>query len=384
MPGSGVFRAALPVAGRRVLVVGGGPAALPTIAALHEAGALVTVVDPAPVAAVEDLAERELITLWTERDPADLEAGDLDGYRLLVAATQDVAADARAAEVAERAGVFWVPGAGSRLAEPGRPSAGSGAGVGEVILVGGGPGDPGLLTVAGLAALRSADVVVTDRLAPLASLAEAPQAEIVDVSKVPGGRSTPQHEINRLLVEHARAGRTVVRFKGGDNFVFGRGGEEVEACLAAGVRVRVIPGVTSAVAGPALAGIPVTHRGLNQGFTVVSGHLPPGDPGSTLDYAALARGGTDLVLMMAVRTLPAIAAALLDAGLPASTPAATVADAGLPSQRVVRGTLATIATLIADAGIRSPAITVIGAVAGFDPAMPAGDASPSHPRESRS
>src|SRR6478609_6838208 len=169
MPGSGVFRAALPVAGRRVLVVGGGPAALPTIAALHEAGALVTVVDPAPVAAVEDLAERELIILWTERDPADLEAGD-----------------PRAAEVAERAGVFWVPGAGSRLAEPGRSSAGSGAGVGEVILVGGGPGDPGLLTVAGLAALRSADVVVTDRLAPLASLAEAPNAQVIDVSKIPG------------------------------------------------------------------------------------------------------------------------------------------------------------------------------------------------------
>ena len=360
MPGPSAYRAELPIAGRRVLVVGGGVVGLPTVAALLEAGAVVTVVEPEPVAAVEDLADRGLLTLRPTLDP-----GDLAGSRLLVTATGVAAADARAAGAAERAGVFWVSG-GHTESVPG-PAADRLAASGEVILVGGGPGDPGLLTVAGLAALRSADVVVTDRLAPLASLTEAHSAEVVDVSKIPGGRSTPQAEINRLLVEHARAGRTVVRLKGGDNFVFGRGGEEVEACRAAGVRVRVIPGVTSAVAGPALAGIPVTHRGLNQGFTVISGHLPPGDPGSTLDYEALARSGTDLVLMMAVRTLPAIAAALLAAGMPPTTPAATVADAGLPSQRTVRGTLGSIAELVTQAGIRSPAITVIGAVAGFDP-----------------
>ena len=131
--------------------------------------------------------------------------------------------------------------------------------------------------------------------------------------------------------------------------------------------VQVIPGVSSAIAGPALAGIPVTHRTLNQGFTVVSGHVPPGDPRSMLDWAALARSGTDLVLLMAVATLPAITVALRDGGLPADTPAATVADAGLPGQRTVRGTLASIAADVAAAGIGSPAITVIGAVAGWRP-----------------
>jgi uroporphyrin-III C-methyltransferase/precorrin-2 dehydrogenase/sirohydrochlorin ferrochelatase len=216
--------------------------------------------------------------------------------------------------------------------------------------------------VAGLAALRSADVVVTDRLAPLASLAEAPQAEIVDVSKVPGGRSTPQHEINRLLVEHARAGRTVVRFKGGDNFVFGRGGEEVEACLAAGVRVRVIPGVTSAVAGPALAGIPVTHRGVAHEFTVISGHLPPGHPDSLVEWSALARLRGTLVLLMAVQNAGAIASALVAGGRDASTPVAVVVDGTMPEERTVLSTLGTIAVDIEAQAVVPPAIIVIGAV----------------------
>nr|WP_243843076.1 MULTISPECIES: uroporphyrinogen-III C-methyltransferase [unclassified Mumia] len=237
---------------------------------------------------------------------------------------------------------------------------------GRVVLVGGGPGDPGLITVAGLEAVRSADVVVTDRLAPLGVL-HGLGCEIVDVGKIPRGRTTPQEEINRILVAHAAAGKRVVRLKGGDTFVFGRGGEELEACVAAGIPVDVIPGVTSAIAGPALAGIPVTHRGLSQGFTVVSGHVPPGDPRSTLDWAALARSGTDLVLLMAVATLPAITATLITEGLDAATPAATVADATLPTQRVVRADLATIAERIAEACIASPAITVIGKVAGFDP-----------------
>jgi uroporphyrin-III C-methyltransferase len=187
------------------------------------------------------------------------------------------------------------------------------------------------------------------------------------VAKIPRGAFTPQERINELLVEHGLAGRRVVRLKGGDSFVFGRGGEEWQACAAAGVPVRVVPGVSSAIAGPALAGIPLTHRQLTQGFTVVSGHLPPGDPGSTLDWSALARAGTTLVVLMGVATLPAITAALIREGMAASTPAATVADAGLPSQRDVRGTVADIAALTAAAGIRPPAITVIGAVAGFRP-----------------
>lgn len=234
---------------------------------------------------------------------------------------------------------------------------------GSVILVGGGPGAPGLITVAGLEAVRVADVVVCDRLAPQSVLQDTkPGAEIIDVAKIPKGAATSQERINALLVDRARAGLTVVRLKGGDSFVFGRGGEEWQACADAGIPVRVIPGVSSATAGPALAGVPLTHRQLTQGFTVVSGHVPPGDPGSTLDWAALARANTTLVIMMGVATLPAITAELIKDGLPGNTPAMTVADAGMPTQRVANGTLADIADATKDGGIRPPAITVIGSV----------------------
>jgi uroporphyrin-III C-methyltransferase len=210
-------------------------------------------------------------------------------------------------------------------------------------------------------------VILTDRLVPRAALAWArPDAEIIDVAKVPGGRSTDQNEINRLLIEYAKAGNDVVRFKGGDSFVFGRGGEELVACADAGIEARVIPGVSSATAVPAVAGIPLTHRGLTQAFTVVSGHVPPGHPDSTVDWAALARAGSTLVVLMGVRTLPSIATALLDGGLDPSTPAAVVADGTLPSQRVVRADVATIATAAHRAGIGAPAVTVIGDVAALD------------------
>ncbi|WP_415003588.1 uroporphyrinogen-III C-methyltransferase [Aeromicrobium sp.] len=235
---------------------------------------------------------------------------------------------------------------------------------GTVTLVGGGPADPGLLTVAGQAALAEADVVVTDRLAPLAALDSLPpHVEIIDVAKIPHGRSTSQETINALLVEHARAGRRVVRLKGGDSFVFGRGHEEVEACREAGVPTRVIPGVTSAISAPELAGIPVTHRGVSQGFTVVSGHVPPGHPDSTVDWAALARSGTTLVVLMGIRTLAAITAALVDAGLDPATPAAVVADAARPSQRTVRATVGDLAARVVAEQIGAPAVVVIGPVA---------------------
>jgi len=234
---------------------------------------------------------------------------------------------------------------------------------GGVTLVGAGPGDPGLMTVAGRNAVERADVVLTDRLVSSGVLEWArPDAEIVDVGKEPHGRATPQEKINRLLVEHALAGRNVVRLKGGDSFVFGRGGEEVLACTEAGVRVHVIPGVSSATAVPALAGIPVTHRGLSRGFTVISGHVPPGDPDCTFDYGALAQTGTTLVVLMGVRTLPQITAALLAAGWPAECPAAVVADGATPRQRIVTGTVADIAVCAAAAAIEPPAITVIGEV----------------------
>ncbi len=358
------LRVDLPVAERRVVVVGGGVVALGPIAALRAARADVVVFWPEPVSSVADLAGRGLVTLH-RRHPTD---ADLGGAWLVYAATGDALADGDIVARAEAAGRICLTGTGLRAGEPagGRPGRG-----GRVVLVGGGPGDPGLLTLAGLAAIREADVVVADRLAPLAVLQHVrPGTEIIDVAKIPRGEFTSQQEINRLLVAHARAGKWVVRLKGGDNFVFGRGGEEWQACAAAGIEVRVVPGVSSALAGPALAGIPVTHRRLNQGFTVVTGHVPPGDPRSTVDWAALARAGTAIIVMMGVANLTAISAALVAAGMDPVTPAATVSDAGHPGQRTVRATLADIAATTSAAGLSAPAVTVIGSVAGFDPLAP--------------
>ncbi len=232
------------------------------------------------------------------------------------------------------------------------------------MLVGGGPGDPDLLTVGGLKELRRADAILYDHLAPLECLSEAREgALLIDVGKLPRGAHTPQSRINELLVEHARAGRHVVRFKGGDPFVLGRGSEEVQACVAAGIDVRVIPGVSSAIAGPELAGIPVTHRGLSQGFTVVSGHVPPGHPASTTDWSALARTTGTLVVLMGVAHLAEICAGLVERGLDADTPAALVMRAATPSQEVVRGTATTLPGLAAEAA--APALLVFGAVVGL-------------------
>jgi uroporphyrin-III C-methyltransferase len=260
-----------------------------------------------------------------------------------------------------------------------------------VSIVGGGPGDPGLITVTGLRRLRAADVVLTDRLAPLELLADlAPGVQVVDAAKVPGGPAMRQDRINHALVENARAGRAVVRLKGGDPFVFGRGREEVEACLAAGIPVEVVPGVTSAVSVPAAAGIPVTHRGVSQGFCVLAGHVRPGDSRSSVDWAALARSRMTLVLLMAVDHLAAIADTLISAGLPATTPGAVVSNGWTRQQRVVTAPLAELADAVKLAGATNPAVVVIGDVAqltagdlvgpGGDP--PAGQASPDGPAAS--
>ena len=236
---------------------------------------------------------------------------------------------------------------------------------GAVSIVGGGPGDPGLMTVRGRELLQQADVVVVDRLAPRALLAElAPHVEVIEAGKVPGGHSVSQDQINRHLVEHALAGRAVVRLKGGDPYVFGRGMEEVQACEAAGLTVEVVPGVSSAIAVPALAGIPVTHRGGSQGFTVVSGHVPPDDPASTLDWDALARTGTTLVLLMAVANLPAIARTLIAAGMDPAIPGACVSNGSTPEQRTVRAPLSGLARAAERNGVSNPAVIVIGPTAG--------------------
>ena len=268
--------------GRRVLVCGGGPAALGPVRALLQARAEVLVVGPEIGPTIRDLAARNLLT--TQVRP--VEAADLTGIALVVPASGERDADARAAALAR---AVRRTRHRSRVL-PDTPVARSAGQTGEVILVGGGPGNLDLLTVGGLAAIRRADVIVTDRLAPLAALDHArPDAIVIDVAKIPRGASTSQEQINAVLRRARRPPeRTVVRFKGGDSFVLGRGGEEWQACAAAGIPVTVLPGVSSATAAPALAGIPLTHRDLTQGFTVVSGHLPPGDPGSTLDWRALA------------------------------------------------------------------------------------------------
>ena len=232
---------------------------------------------------------------------------------------------------------------------------------GSVALVGAGPGDAGLITVRGLALLRAADVVLHDRLVTAELLACAgPGARLVPVGKHGHGASTSQEEINALMVREARAGHRVVRLKGGDPFVFGRGAEEVEALREAGIAVEVVPGITSAVAAPAAAGIPVTHRALSSGFAVVTGH--ESDEGSsTLDWAALARMPT-LVVLMGLRALPRITARLLVHGLAPDTPAAVVAQGTRPEQRVVVATVATIAEAVAASGVAQPATLVVGRV----------------------
>ncbi len=231
---------------------------------------------------------------------------------------------------------------------------------GIVYLVGAGPGDPKLITVRGAEVLGLADVVVYDRLAAPALLDLAPPAaERIYVGKEPGRSATPQHEIDALLVTHALRGRSVVRLKGGDPFVFGRGGEEMLACAGAGVRFEVVPGITSAVAAPALAGIPVTHRGLAQSFAVVTGSTAHGDE---VDLARVATSTDTLVVLMAAGKLAETCAELIAAGRAATEPAAIVQWAGTPEQRTIVGTLEDLPTTAAAARIGPPATLVVGAV----------------------
>jgi sirohydrochlorin cobaltochelatase len=238
--------------------------------------------------------------------------------------------------------------------------------LGRVALVGAGPGPQGLITVRGAQLLAEADVVVADRLVPaglLAGLADG--VVLVDVSKVPHGRSAAQPDINAVLIEHCRAGRRVVRLKGGDPFVFGRGFEEVLALRAAGIEPEVVPGVSSAIAAPALGGVPVTHRGLAHDFVVVSGHVPPGHPDSLTDWAAVARLAGTVVLLMGVENAPKIAGALLEHGRPGDTPVAVLENAGTPRQRRLDTRLDGLAELVVREQVRPPATIVIGAVAGL-------------------
>lgn len=237
---------------------------------------------------------------------------------------------------------------------------------GSVALVGGGPGDAELITVRGRRLLAHADVVVADRLAPQELLAElSPEVEVIDAAKIPYGRAMAQDAINDVLIDRARAGKFVVRLKGGDPFVFARGYEEVLACADAGIPVTVVPGVTSAIAVPALAGVPVTHRGITHEFVVVSGHLAPEHPESLVNWDALAAMTGTIVLLMAVERIELFAKVLLEGGRPADTPVLVVQHGTTASQRTLLATLSDAPERIRSDGIRPPAIIVIGEVAGF-------------------
>ena len=233
-----------------------------------------------------------------------------------------------------------------------------------VYLVGAGPGDPGLMTARSLELIARADVIIYDRLIPASALDGARQdAQLVYAGKEGGGEQVPQTEITRLLVEHGRTAEVVVRLKGGDPFVFGRGGEEAEALIDAGIAFEVVPGVTAGIAAPAYAGIPVTHRDAASSVAFLTGHEDPDKPDSALDWRALAAFPGTLIVYMGVRQLGAITARLIDGGRSPEEPAALVQSGTLPGQRSVQGTLETIAQLAADEPIKAPAIAIFGPVA---------------------
>jgi uroporphyrin-III C-methyltransferase/precorrin-2 dehydrogenase/sirohydrochlorin ferrochelatase len=403
----------LRIAERRAVVVGGGPVAERRVRGLLDAGAHVILISPDVTTELGALARADRLT-WVARtyragDLADAwlvhtatgsravddqVAADADETRTWCVRTGDPAASAAWVPAVTRAGDVLVavsaggdPRRATRLRDGIATSLRTGrlpvrrrrSGTGSVALVGGGPGDLGLLTLRGRTLLGEADVVVVDRLAPRAVLAELdPDVLVIDVGKTPGHHTVPQDRINLLLVEHARAGRRVVRLKGGDPYVFGRGSEEATVLRDAGIPVEVVAGVTSAVSVPAAAGIPVTHRGLSRGFSVITGHedlhaLPPTEQHT-------------IVLLMGVGHLGETCRALMADGRAPHTPVAVVEDGYGPGQRVTTGTLASIATRAAEVGVRSPAVTVIGDVVRLAPAWaqqnppsPAPDPGPGAP-----
>ncbi|QNJ95640.1 uroporphyrinogen-III C-methyltransferase [Mycolicibacterium fluoranthenivorans] len=397
MSSENAYLVGLRLHGRKVVVVGGGSVAQRRLPLLISVGADVHVVTRSATPAVEAMHP---ITL-TLRDFRD---EDLDGAWYVLAATDDPDVNAAIVEGAERRRIFCVRADAARDGTAVTPASfefdGLSVGVlaggqhrrsaairtaiheallrglisGQapdtvhegVALVGGGPGDPELITVRGRRLLAHADVVVADRLAPPELLAElAPHVEVIDAAKIPYGRAMAQEAINEVLIDRARAGKFVVRLKGGDPFVFARGYEEVLACAEAGIPVTVVPGVTSAIAVPALAGTPVTHRAVNHEFVVVSGHVAPEHPESLVNWNALAQMTGTIVLLMAVERIELFADVLLAGGRPADTPVLVVQHGSTAAQRTVRARLSDVAETVRSEGIRPPAIIVIGPVAGF-------------------
>ena len=390
-----VYPLGLRIAGKLAIVVGGGVVGTRRALALVEAGALVRVISPILSQPLARLAAAGKIE-WLARG---FEPGDTEAAWLVHTATGVADVDAAVAAEAEAARIFCVNATDSEASSAWVPAvtrgeshtvAAFGNGVpkhamqlrdqiadllasspiasGTVVLVGGGPGPIDLLTVRGRNALAQADVVVYDRLGPGVHIeALAPTAQLVFVGKEAGNHTVPQEQINQILVEHAKAGKRVVRLKGGDSFVFGRGGEELEFCAKNDVATHVVPGVTSAISVPAVAGIPVTHRGVAQSFTVITGH-------EALELVAGGRDST-LVILMGVTALAESAANLAAGERGEDCPVAIIEDGYGPNQRVNFGTLGTIAEVAKQKGVKAPAVIVVGDVvlqSEFAPASLAG------------
>jgi len=387
--------------GRRVVVLGGGQVAQRRLPALIAAGADIHLVSPSATPSVEAMADAGELT-WTRRR---YEPGDLAESWYVLIATPDSTANAEASAEAEAHRVWCVRADDADAATAWTPATGHSEGVTVAVLttdakgrdprhtaairdavveglrdgtlvaphhrtrtpgvslVGGGPGDPDLITVRGRRLLAEADVVIADRLGPRDLLAELPpHVEVIDAAKIPYGRFMAQEAINNALIEHAQQGKSVVRLKGGDPFVFGRGMEEAQALAEAGISCTVVPGISSSISVPGAAGIPVTHRGVAHEFTVVSGHVAPDDERSLVDWAALAKLRGTLVVLMGVDKIGAIARTLMDNGKAAGTPVALVQEGTTAAQRRVDATLATVAETVRAEEVRPPAVIVIGEV----------------------
>ena len=410
-----IYPLGLRIAGKLTLVVGGGAVGTRRVLGLLQAEATVRLVSPVATAELATLAQTGQIE-WLRRD---FEPGDTEGAWLVHTATGVTEVDALVSAECEASRILcvnaataaastaWVPAvtrhdgltvasfgggdprrsmalrdaigellqsgalAAERSREAGYADAKPAQEVGTVALVGGGPGDPGLITARGLQLLKQADVVVTDRLGPTSLLDDlAPSALVINVGKMPDHHPIPQDEINQILVDQAKAGKRVVRLKGGDPYVLGRGGEELKFCAQHGIPVEVVSGVTSAISVPAAVGIPVTHRGVATGFTVVTGH----------EAIAPIPGGRDhtVVILMGVSALADSAKALAEGSRGAQCPVAIIEDGFGPNQRVTFGTLETIASLAVQKAVKSPAIIVVGDVvlqSEFAPAQLVGEIS---------
>ncbi|MEU3922600.1 uroporphyrinogen-III C-methyltransferase [Streptomyces sp. NPDC002659] len=392
----------LRLTGRRVVVLGGGQVAQRRLPALIAAGADIVLVSPEATPSVEAMAAAGEIG-WERRPYAE---GDLADAWYALIATSDAEANERASAEGERTRTWCVRSDDAGAATAWTPATGRSEGVTVAVLtgrdprrsaavrdaiveglrdgslaaphhrtrtpgvalVGGGPGDPDLITVRGRRLLAEADVVIADRLGPRDLLDELPpHVEVIDAAKIPYGRFMAQEAINNALIEHAKAGKAVVRLKGGDPFVFGRGMEEAEALAEAGIPCTVVPGISSSISVPGAVGIPVTHRGVAHEFTVVSGHVAPDDERSLVDWESLAKLRGTLVVLMGVDKIGAIAQTLVAHGKSPDTPVALVQEGTTASQRRVDATLATVAERVRAEDVRPPAVIVIGEVVTVGP-----------------